>query len=362
MNSTNQSLTTNLWSTAQGADKVYHLYLREKQGGWTADYVNGKRGGTLSTGTLTAAPVPYEVALKKYSDKLKSKLKDGYTLVEGGEAYTASEFAGRATGIEVQLLTSIDERRCMELLDDDDFVAQVKANGERRLIFINAGTVTGANRKGLLVDVPAKWQAQFGAIGDAILDGEHVGDKFCAFDIISHAGEDLRSRSFCDRYERLTTVLGGLPSKPDCLQLLQTSSTSFHKRGLLSYVRENKLEGLVFQRRSAPYLAGRSLDSFKFKLVEQITCIVISRNTQRSVVLGLFDNDGNLIPQGNVTIPVNHVIPEVDALVDVTFLYWTGQAFEQPVFERVRTDLDREDARIDQITRIKPTEQVAMLV
>jgi bifunctional non-homologous end joining protein LigD len=135
---------------------------------------------------------------------------------------------------------------------------------------------------------------------------------------------------------------------PACLQLLEAQTTTSTKTRLLQHVRDNNLEGLVFKRLLAPYTSGRSDDALKFKLVDTATCIVVSHNVQRSVVIGL------LVPKGNCTIPPNHPVPPVGALVDVGFLYYTGAAFEQPVYERQRNDLGLDAARADRITRVKP--------
>jgi hypothetical protein len=122
---------------------------------------------------------------------VKSKVKDGYGPASTGVAYSSSEFAGRATGLDVQLLTSIDEDECYRKLRDDAFFGQLKANGERRPIFVKDGVVTGANRTGLLVDIPVTWQ-EFAQFGDVIFDGEQVGSAYCVFDLLRDGGRDLR--------------------------------------------------------------------------------------------------------------------------------------------------------------------------
>lgn len=349
-----KSLEAHLWSTKAGADKLYNAFLRPKGDGWTVDYTNGPRGGTMRTGTRTETPLPYEAAHKVYKTLVNSKVKDGYGPADGGQAYTSSEFAGRATGLDLQLLTPIDEVTCSALLADDSWGVQMKANGERRPLLVKSGMVTGANRKGLLVDIPQQWVTDYAQFGDIELDGEHVGDRYYVFDLLSFAGENLRSMPFAARYLRLTRLLASLKATPASLQLLEAQVTTDTKQRLLKYVRQNSLEGIVFKRLDATYGAGRSKDALKFKLVDQATCIVLSHNVQRSVVIGLVDENNHLKPQGNVTIPANHAVPGVGQLVDIEFLYFTGTAFEQPVFLGPRTDLSREDARLDQITRVRP--------
>lgn len=351
--STQQAQTTNLWSTKNGSDKLYNAFLRPKVEGWVVDYSNGPRGGTLRQGTRTQTPVAYETALKLYESLVRSKVKDGYGPASTGVAYTSSEFAGRTTGLDVQLLTSIDEDECNRKLRDDAFFCQLKANGERRPVFIEGGVVTGANRAGLLVDIPVAWQ-EFAQFGDVTFDGEQVGSAYCVFDLLRYNGADIRELPAEARYQFLVRLLDSIPVLPACLQLLEAHTETSTKTRLLQEVRANKLEGVVFKRKLSRYSSGRSVDALKFKLVDTATCIVVSHNVQRSVVIGLLDATGVLVPKGNCTIPPNHPVPPVGALVDIGFLYFTGNAFEQPVYERQRTDLERDAARADRITRVKP--------
>jgi len=345
------SQSRHLWSTVAGADKLYNVFLRPKASGWVVDYSNGKRGGIPQTGTKTAQPVAYAEALKIFDALVRSKIKSGYGEIDSGQAYTASEFAGRAAGLEVQLLTAIDEARCMELVADDGWVAQIKENGERRPVFVKDGVVTGSNRSGLLVDIPEAWTADFSQFGNAGFDGEHVGEKYFVFDLLELNGEDLRSLPFAARYLRLTQLLENRIIGRTHIRLVKAHAT---KERLLNYVRQHNLEGLVFKRLMAPYGAGRSEDALKFKLTDSVTCIVVRRNQQRSVVVGLLNGQGVLRECGNVTIPSDYAVPDPDDLVEVRFLYFTGKAFEQPVYQGKRTDIPREDARFGQIKRVKP--------
>jgi bifunctional non-homologous end joining protein LigD len=345
--------SVHLWSTKAGADKVYDLYLRPKADGWVVDYANGKRGGRLQTGTRTAVPIAYDGALELFASIERSKIKEGYGPVDSGQAYTNSEFSDRSTGLDVQLLSSIDEATCLKLIESDDWVAQLKENGERRPLCVRDGVVTGANRSGLLVNIPAAWISEFAQFKNAIFDGEQVGDQYAVFDLLSLNGEDLKDYPFASRYLRLLRLLPAF-EQPASMRLVEAQASVSTKMWLLRHVRENNLEGLVFKRATAKYCPGRSQDALKFKLTDSATCVVVRQNPQRSVVLGMLDEHGSLREQGNVTIPANHPIPDVNDLVEVSFLYYTGQAFEQPVYCGKRSDLVLADARIDQITRRKP--------
>jgi len=115
----------------------------------------------------------------------------------------------------------------------------------------------------------------------------------------------------------------------------------------------------VIKLLDAPFESGKNDNSKKHKFVECATCLVLRKNAQRSVAVGLLDKDGALVDLGKVTIPTNHGVPAVDALVEVQYLYrYDAGAFEQPVYLGPRTDLDRDDARLSQIKRIKRKPEV----
>ena len=59
---------------------------------------------------------------------------------------------------------------------------------------------------------------------------------------------------------------------------------------------------------------------------------------------------------GNVTIPANHSVPSVGAIVEVRYLYaHAGGSLVQPVYLGVRTDQDRTDCLLNKI-KLKGTQ------
>jgi bifunctional non-homologous end joining protein LigD len=346
-----------LYCKEGASDKVYQVHLRSRDGAWVVDFANGRRGGALRTGTKTESPVSLELAQKKFDALVLEKKKGGYTEAESGQAYTSSEFAGRTSGMAFQNPTPIDDDNLEQLLADPRWGTQEKANGERRgLIFAN-GVLKGTNRRGLFVDLPQSWgdelQSALGQ-GSFTLDGEHVGDRFWAFDLLEIDGKDVRSFSFEQRYALLKEFVDERGTA--FIELLECNFTESQKRSHLEWVKNIRREGVVFKRLDAAYVPGKNDVAMKYKLVESSTCIVVARNAQRSVQIGMRDGvDGPMVPVGNVTIPANHEIPAVGALVEVEYLYYNpGGALEQPVFLGLRTDLTEEAAVTAQITRTKP--------
>lgn len=191
---------------------------------------------------------------------------------------------------------------------------------------------------------------------DFEMDGEHVGDFFHVFDLLSIKGEDLRGRSFQHRYGMLEKLMEDSQGKAPFMRILECNTSEATKRAHLDWVKATRREGIVFKRLAAPYETGRSQASMKYKLVDSSTCVVIAKNNQRSVQIGMHDGvDGPLIPMGNVTIPVNKAIPEPGDLIEVEYLYFNlGGALEQPVYLCPRADVTREAAVLAQIIRFKP--------
>jgi bifunctional non-homologous end joining protein LigD len=338
-----------LYFTGNGSDKVYQAHLRQKDAGWVVDYGNGPRGGTLRTGTKTAAPVEYAAAKKIYDKLVKEKTSGGYTPDQSGAIYTASDLAGRNSGELPQLPTAITEDEAERLFADSAWGLQQKEDGENRILLFEGTTVRGTNRRGLYVDIPQHWVGP-PSEGRTVIAGEHVGDLFKAFDLLEYMGRDLRWMPFQDRFRSLQVIMRDYP----WMTVVELEFTTEGKRRRAAEILAKNGEGLVFKRLDASFAAGRSANCLKFKYTESATCLVLQQNPQRSVAVGLRDDDGALLDMGNVTIPPNAPLPEVGSLLEVQFLYrYEGGKFEQPVYKGPRPDMTAEAAVLTQITRIK---------
>lgn len=351
--------STTLYFREGSSDKVYQLDLREKAPGWVVDFAFGPRGKAMKPGTKTQTPVPLAKAQQIYAQLLKEKTGKGYSPGEDGVRYAGTENAGRASGHAQQLPSAITLERARDLLRDPEWGMQEKANGERRTLLIEDGRVQGVNKLGLLVPVPGHWAQEFSSIqfgkANIEIDGEQVGDKFKAFDLLAIGSRDLRALSFSQRYSELQIFLEASGSRLPSFELLTAAFSQESKAARFDAIEKENLEGVVFKRRDAPYESGRSEDALKYKFLESCSCIVLERNAQRSVRIGLLDKNGAMVPVGNVTIPANHNIPPVGSVVEVQYLYFNpGGAFEQPVYQGERTDILREEALRSQVKRLKP--------
>ena len=343
-----------LFKTEGSADKEYHLHLRQKGEAWVVDYANGRRGKVCGSKPVTDEPVSFEEATKIFQAKLKSKTKDGYTESQTGVRFTNTEFANRASLHVQQLPTPINLEQAESLLENPDWVVQEKANGERRSVVFSENELRGVNKLGLFVNIPEPWVHEFETLGNPEFDGEQVGETLYVFDLIASEGKSIKGLPFEERYALLESLLTSKGEQCPSIKLLKAYSGS-EKRNFLQTIEDDRREGIVFKNIHAPYDGGRSIASYKYKLFESATCIVLERNKQRSVQLGLLSPSGAIVHVGNVTIPSNHGVPAENALVEVEYLYYNPEgSFEQPVYLGERNDILFEEALLSQVSRLKP--------
>jgi bifunctional non-homologous end joining protein LigD len=109
----------------------------------------------------------------------------------------------------------------------------------------------------------------------------------------------------------------------------------------------------VFKRLDAPYTPGRPNtggNQLKHKFYTTCSAVVSKINDRRSVELRLLNGQG-FHPVGNVTIPANHAVPEVGAVVEVRFLYAfkESNALYQPVYLGPRKDVEAHECVLSQL-------------
>lgn len=355
-----QEISTYLYQTKAGMDKEYHIHLRKQGDKWTAQYANGKRGAVGKTKPIVEG-VSFEEAEKEYSAKLKEKLKGGYTPEESGVRFTNTEFAEQSSGHVSQQPISITEEQAQALINDPDWYMQLKAMGENRPIQIRPEGVRGINKRGLFVDVPETWGPEFQKLGVCDLDGEQIGTTIHIFDATLINGVNLKQYSYMEREAKLEKLFNEMEQSLPSMKLLRPAKTREGKQALLDEVKLKGLEGVVFIHALSSYQDGKSKNKAKFKLVESSTCIVIKKNKQRSVEVGLLDSAGNVVSVGNVTIPESREIPPDNALIEVEYLYFNpGGSFQELTYHElgVRTDVAREECTFAQVTRMPPGRDV----
>jgi bifunctional non-homologous end joining protein LigD len=265
--------------------------------------------------------------------------------------------AGLPIGELPQLLTEIGEADAGRFVEDPYWCAQEKLDGKRVMIrkCSDACTIVAYNRIGRVIRLPEHIAAQACDIRatQCLIDGELVGDQFHAFDLLELEGENARTWPMTVRHDTLHAKAGGT-----LLNVARTFYTRDGKLELLTRLRNEGAEGIVFKRQEAPYIAGRTRDQFKLKFWKTCSAIVAGRNGDKSSIgLRLLGSSGlHAIPVdiGNVTIHCNHAIPEVDKIVEVRYLYAThDKKLFQPIYLGVRDDLRTADCMITQL-KYKP--------
>jgi bifunctional non-homologous end joining protein LigD len=336
------------------SDKRYDVFLRPAAGGagWVVDFANGRRGGTLRPGTKTQSPVAYDAALKIYEKLVREKMSGGYAEGEGAAPFQGTIDGDRVSGQLPHLLNPIEEAELETYICSDEWVMQEKQDGERRILERTKSEIRGVNRKGLYIPLPDSVAGPAMAFSDEfVLDGEAVGDRFHAFDILSLDGEDLKDLGYADRLEALDSKFAAFDTEN--VVPVKTAKTAAEKRAMLKYLKEAGAEGVVFKQKSAPYKAGRPNSGgtqVKFKFYDTASLIVAKVNAKRSVALELLDGKGKKVGVGNVTIPANHEIPKSGDIVEVRYLYaYEGGSLFQPTYLGLRGDIDAADCTLSQL-------------
>jgi bifunctional non-homologous end joining protein LigD len=355
--------STSLHYREGNSDKVYQAAIEPKGDGYIVTFAYGRRGNTLYTGIKNDTPVPLETATKLFDKLVASKVAKGYQPDgEAAKPYQQSGEEGRDSGIRCQLLNAIDESELSRLLTGRSHCLQEKHDGRRLMVRKQGDTITGINRRGLVVAIPDSIREAVEHIPfDVLIDGEAVGDTLHAFDLLEVKGTCMRKRRYIDRFSGLIMVI---PPNLPALRWVSTSVDPNDKVEIYEELRASNREGVVFKDVDAPYSPGRPNSGgsqLKFKFVESASFIVTARNEKRSVSLGLFDGD-ELVSAGNVTIPPNHAIPQVGNVVDARYLYALKQSgsIYQPVYQRRRDDIPASECVVEQLKyKSEPATSVA---
>ena len=345
---------TTLYYREGTSDKVYHAAIEAKDGGFVVNFAYGRRGSTMSTGTKTPAPVPYETAKAVYDKLVASKTAKGYSPGEDGTPYALTGREGSDTGIRCQLLNPITGEEAEHCVRSAEWAGQEKIDGRRMLLRKRGTTVTGINRRGLEVALAGPLAARALAVkDDFLIDGEAMGDTIHAFDLLERDGTNLRRRPLIERLLLLQDLLKGsgqdAPIRP-----LPTATFRWEKEELMETVKSRGGEGVVFKRvrsQHAPGCPASGGDWLKLKFVETASFIVGKANAgRRSVGLVLLDGDRH-VPAGNVTIPPGVRVPEPGEVAEVRYLYALRQSGSvyQPVWLGVRDDIPPSECVVSQL-------------
>jgi len=347
------NIQTTLYFNQGGSDKVYQAAIEEVEGGFMVNFAYGRRGSTLRKGSKNSSPVDNDKAIKLFNSLIKSKKSKGYCECVNSTPYQSPDLDNKASGISCQLLNPIEETMAMALCLNNEYCAQSKHDGERRLIERKQDDVQGINRKGLYTALSSVLveSAQCLNSNDFIIDGEDMGDVLVAFDMLRYDGNDIRHLPYSERFEMLKEMVS--LSSDDAIRVTQTAYTSDAKSNLLRYLEDSNHEGIVFKRLDSVWSAGRPNsggNALKYKFYDECSVIVDKINDGKRSV-SFYVNDGSSkVALGNVTIPVNKDIPQSGQIIEVKYLYTVpGGSLYQPIYLKPRNDLDYDDCTISQL-------------
>jgi len=375
-----------------GRSAEYILELKREGGGYIVAYQYGKIGSTLRSGLNknTKVPQSWAVAAKAYNATLTEKVGEGYVGEgQGSFAGEAPESVDEAGDDELlpdeddmedpdfyepeaadapqlptsfgacELLTPITEREAMRYIKSDDYLAQVKEDGDRQGICKRNGAIFGVNRKGQPVQLRPEVAAEYAKL-DAdtfLLDGETVNGSV-VWDVLQLDGADLRQRPYSERLDALRGLVG---SGRGLVRVVRSWEGAAEKSKAVLDLHAAGAEGVVFKLKSAPWKPGISGSHLKLKFWKSVTArvtptVVRKHMDKNSVALELFDGERWQLV-GHVSVNGKDR-PKIGELVEIRYLNFQ-RALYQTELLRVRTDVDEGAATMAQLQHKKDRREVA---
>lgn len=347
--------SADLYFKAGSSDKVYHATIENVDGGYVVNFAYGRRGSALKSGTKTNSPVSLDKAKNIFESLVKEKTGKGYKNIPSDnpqEIHVADNPPDTPTESKCFLLNPIEEDEAEKYILNDNWLMQEKLDGVRFLLEKKEHKVTSYNRRGLYTNIPTTIWNSVSEVKNFLIDGELIGEKMHAFDILEYNDKDLRNEKLSNRIEILNRLIDeiGWKENIDCTSVFY--STDEKKNAYAKFFEDNK-EGVVFKKKDAKYYVGRPAsggDYIKCKFYSTCSAIVTNINNKRSVSLGLYKGN-KLVNAGNVTISSNFEIPEIGNVVEVKYLYARKRSgsLYQPIYLGVREDIVEDECVQNQL-------------
>lgn len=247
----------------------------------------------------------------------------------------------------------------------EEALLEIFGNASRGGRYVLDGEIACLDERGL-PDWPATHKRQALNYRHALRAQSTMPAVFFVFDILE-AEEDLRIRPLWYRRELLDSWL----------ETVGTVRAVLHARdgeAMWGLVEEHQLEGLVAKRLVSVYREGPSQDWLKIKRTSTVTCLVGGHDpgtgsrapTFGALHLYLLDESHQLVPVGSVGSgfsdrELRHIrglLEQGDPfIVEIEYLDVTPEGqLRQPVFTRVRADVDVLACTTTQLTYKEVTE------
>lgn len=277
------------------------------------------------------------------------------------------------------LFTEINPSEIDRYISDDAWVMEQKLDGTRVIAMVSQSGAKFLQRGGQVLKHTAATQhlgailpeltdlAREMGVSGMTLDGELLTGQgtYHLFDVVhlvnEHSGLEAVTPQMALRLRRaMLDIFGKYLSGPR-VSVVRQAMTTWEKREMWEAANRAGIEGVMLKRYDAPYEPGaRVKHGLKVKLVKSADVVVLEQNRSRNeagremgnIVFGVYveredGSDPDLIPIGRCSvIGKPHVEP--GDVIEVAYLYWTGDTTYQPRMVRVREDKAAELCTIDQ--------------
>lgn len=237
------------------------------------------------------------------------------------------------------LASVVPAEKIAELMDDENWVAQMKYDGDRVVIEVRDGVVTALNRQGQakVRNVGTAHTTPFTALGSGrwVFDGEVVGRTLVLFDTVAASDGQTtwvdEASVFEDRMAVLVAVASTLGLDDDeafvVAPVADDRVLAGSKGQMLADAVAGQREGIILRDRYGVYEPGRrSTLLVKHKLIKDADAVVTAlHETKQSATLSVHDEDGSLREVGAASTIGKGTVSVGDVWV-VTFLYVTDPA------------------------------------
>lgn len=362
-------------------NKEYRASLEQTALGWMVNYAYGSIGSPLKEGTKTAVPLEYEKAKAVYDRLVADKAGKACSCCGGIYASTTGALNGHSSHLQPvaqcattkvvpmptrgktnapteffpELLTAVDVLDAERFLNDAKYGLMRKYDGHRMAILFADGTVTAFNRLGKRIPAPyglaeeVTKLAEWSEVKTLMLDGEYLGGKFVAFDLLYCDG-NTKALPFLDRWE----ILLGIVSKPPQGTEIGLASLLTGRDDKVRFFlaeHDSNGEGVVLKRLDKPYMPGRQGSSIKIKFWKSATVRIARKQKtteHHSFGTEVLKDGRQWVYTGSVTC--KGPLPQVGTYREIKYLYLgVGGHLYQPEDLGARTDVTDADCKIEQL-------------
>lgn len=328
------------------SDKEYNVQVEPSGAGYVVNFQFGRRGGTLQSGTKTKTPVTLAEANGIFTRLVAEKMGGNYKPGTVNDSAVEVAASAELTEYPVELLEEVGAEEVAGLLESPRYWLQMKADGHRRQIKKVGASITGYNKKGQPVALQAELAKELKRhdADDFLLDGEIIGNKFIAYDLLIAGSSSIAAKTYEKRFHLLTQMIEawGVWS----FSVIPTWRTRKEKTVGYAWLKKLRCEGAVFKLHGAAYQPGVG-EHKKFKFIKSATCKVIEVGVggKNNAALALLDGARWVEVGCASTIGKGKIA--VGDIVEVLFLYATdGRRLYQPRIKEVRDDVDAKECTI----------------